>query len=135
MQKTLAQLNNLYGGERAVRIGEQQSFWGFTLNGNTSLDAVARFYGLKVPQLQPEITLGNYLGRICGNLRPGSCVAVGGAELRILEIDEGAVRKVGLEFLPATLHQSRRLARGRVHRSISCGRRSGEKPAEVYRLF
>ena len=135
MQKTPAQLNNVYGGERAVRIGEQQSFWGFTLNGNTNLEAIARFYGLKVSPLEPEITLGDYLGRICGSLRAGSRVAVGGAELRILEIDAGAVRKVGLEFLPVTLHQSGRLARGRAHRSISCGRRSAEKPAEVHRLL
>jgi hypothetical protein len=136
MQKTLAQPNNIVlGGERAVRIGEQQSFWGFTLNGNTSLDAIAGFYGLKVPPLEAEITLGHYLARICGHLRPGSRVAIGGAELKILEVESGAVRKVGLEFLPATLPQSRRLARGRAQRSISCERRSGEKPAQVYRLL
>ena len=135
MQKTPAQLSSIYDGERAVRIGERQSFWGFTLNGSTSLDAIARFYGLKVAPLEPEMTLGNYLGRICGSLRPGSRVAVGGVELRILEIGEGAVRKVGLEFLPATLRQSGRLARGRAHRSISCARRSGEKSAEVHRLL
>lgn len=136
MQKTLAQPNNIVlGGERAVRIGEQQSFWGFTLNGNTNLDAIAGFYGLKVPPLEAEITLGDYLTRICGRLRPGSRVAIGGAELKILEVESGAVRKVGLEFLPATLPQSRRLARGRAHRSISCERRSGEKPAQVYRLL
>src|SRR3546814_6645878 len=58
-----------------------------------SLDAIARFYGLKVSPLEPEMTLGNYLGRICGSLRQGSRVAVGGVELRILEIGEGAVRK------------------------------------------
>ena len=135
MQKTPAQPSNIYGGERAVRIGEQQSFWGFTLNGNTSFAAIARFYGLKVPWLQPEITLGNYLRRICGTLRPGSRVAVGGAELRILEIGEGTVRKVGLEFLPVTLHQSRRLARGRAHRTDSCARRSDDKRTEIYRLL
>jgi hypothetical protein len=114
MQKTPAELDHVHEERTAtVQTREQQSFWGFTLNGSTSLEAVARFYGLKVPGPEPEITLGSYVGRNCyGSLRPGYRVAVGGAELRILEVEEGRVTKVGLEFLPVTLRQSRRRPHG-----------------------
>jgi NhaP-type Na+/H+ and K+/H+ antiporter len=114
MQKTLAERHDAHVEHSAtVQTGERQPFWGFTLNGSTSLEAVARFYGLKVPGLEAEITLGSYLGRHCyGILRPGHRMAVGGVELRILEVEEGRVTKVGLEFLPATLHPSRRRPHG-----------------------
>jgi len=114
MQKTLAERHDAHVERSAtVQTGERQPFWGFTLNGGTSLEAVARFYGLKVPGLEAEITLGSYLGRhCCGSLGPGYRVAVGGAELRILEVEEGRVAKVGLAFPPVTLRQSRRRPHG-----------------------
>lgn len=110
MQKTLAERDNVHGERTATaRTEEEQSFWGFTLNGSTSLEAVVRFYGLKAPGLEPAITLGNYLRRNCyGSLRPGHRVVVGGAELRILEVEEGMVTKAGLRFVPLALRRSPR---------------------------
>lgn len=85
---------------------EPQHFWGFTLSGSASLEALARFYGLRVPGLEPGITLSRYLERDGnGSLRPGYRAAVGGAELRVLAMNEGAVSKVGLELRPARLHR------------------------------
>ena len=86
-----------------------QCFWGFTLSGSVSLEEVARFYGLKVPGLEPRTTLASYLGRNGnGGLEPGYSVRLGGAALLVLEMAEGTVRKVGLELRPARLHQPQR---------------------------
>jgi hypothetical protein len=126
MQKISAERGNVRAEHRAsARIGEQRPFWGFTLNGNTSLEAVASFYGLKVPELAPNVTLGEHLGRSCyGELHPGCRLVVGSAELRILEVEKDAVKKVGLRFLPVTLRQARRRISSRVPRS-------GTRPAEA----
>jgi hypothetical protein len=126
MQEISVERDNVRAECRATaRIGEQRPFWGFTLNGSTSLEAVARFYGLKVPGLAPEITLGEYLGRSCyGSLHPGCRVVVGSAALQILEVEEGVVRKVGLKFLPVALRQARRRIDSRMPRT-------GTRPAEA----
>jgi NhaP-type Na+/H+ and K+/H+ antiporter len=92
------------------RYGESgrssEIFWGFTLSGNARLEDVARFYGLKVPDLTPAVTVGAYLAHNGnGQLRPGYRAAVGGAELQVLEAEDGAVRKVGLELRPARHHR------------------------------
>jgi NhaP-type Na+/H+ and K+/H+ antiporter len=116
MQKISTERDNVRAERRAgARIGEQRPFWGFTLNGNTSFEAVASFYGLKVSGLAPNVTLGEHLGRSCyGELHPGCRLVVGSAELRILEVEKGAVKKVGLRFLPVALRQTRRRISPRV---------------------
>ncbi|MCI3950876.1 MAG: hypothetical protein K0R53_373 [Burkholderiales bacterium] len=97
--------------EREVTGGNDGTpcFWGFTLSGSVSLEELACFYGLKVPGLEPRITLASYLGRNGdGSLHPGYRVTLGGAALRVLEMADGAVRKVGLELRPTRLHQPQR---------------------------
>lgn len=80
-------------------------FWGFTLSGNARLEDVARFYGLKVRDLKPAVTLGAYLAHNgSGCVRPGHRASVGGADLLVLETQDGAVKRVGLELRPARWH-------------------------------
>jgi hypothetical protein len=126
MQKISAERDNVRAERRASgRMAGQRPFWGFTFNASTAFETVARFYGLKVPGLAPEVTLGDYLGRNCyGNLHPGYRLVVGSAELRIIEIEKGIVRKVGLKFLPVALRQARRRIDSRVPRT-------GTRPAEA----
>ncbi|MBI4206323.1 MAG: hypothetical protein HY527_14980 [Betaproteobacteria bacterium] len=134
MQKTPAELYSVHGQRTAaVRAEEQRSFWGFTLNGSTSLEAVARFYGLKVPGLEPGMTVADYLGRICyGAPRPGYRLALGGVELIVQEIEEGTVRKVGIGFPPMTLRPPRRRRPyGKAHSIEPSAARGGGRLTEA----
>ena len=80
---------------------ESQFFAGFTFSGNQNLDALAGFYGFPVPSLDPKITLAEYLARTCyGTPCPGYRIMIGGVELVVLELEEGAITKVGLRVLP-----------------------------------
>ncbi|HET9663614.1 MAG TPA: transporter associated domain-containing protein [Burkholderiales bacterium] len=82
-------------------------FWGFRLSGNAKLEEVARFYGLKVPDLKPAVTLSAYLGhKRNGSSSTGQRTPVGGADLLILETEDGKVSRVGLEFRLARRHRS-----------------------------
>lgn len=106
-----------HGGSEECRPaggGKSQAFWGFTLSGNANLQDVARFYGLDVPGLEANLTLHGYLcRRSTGSLEPGYRAGVGAAELLVLEMAEGAVKRVGLE-LPLAVrelpHRRRRRA-------------------------
>lgn len=88
---------------------ESQFFAGFTFSGNQNLDALAGFYGFAVPSLAPRITLAEYLARTCyGRPCPGYRVMIGGVELIVLELEEGAITKVGLRALPQESSRQRR---------------------------
>ena len=98
-----------HGAREERSYGESETnsetFWGFTLSGGANLEEVARFYGLKIPELEPAATLAGYLARNGnGEIRPGYRLAVGGAELLVLETDNGAARKIGLALRPRRRH-------------------------------
>ena len=93
---------------------EPHRFWGFTFSGSVRLEELVRFYGLRVDRLEPGLTLNRFLERVCNErLRPGHRAVVGGAELRVLEMSNGAVQRVGLELRPT------RLRRPPYHRRFS----------------
>lgn len=76
-------------------------FAGFTFRGDQDLDELASFYGLTFPALAPT-SIGDYLRRIHHGIpQPGYRVAIGCAELCVLEVEEGVVTKVGLRPLPS----------------------------------
>lgn len=84
-----------------IALGPQARgfFAGFTFEADQDLDELARFYGLTLSALEP-ISLGEYLRRIYrGAPQPGYRVAIGCAELCVLEMEEGIVTKVGLRPL------------------------------------
>lgn len=88
---------------------ESQFFGGFTFCGNQNLDALAGFYGLALPSLEPRITLAQYLARTCyGTPCPGYRIMIGSVELIVRELEEGAITKVGLRLLPQGPSRQRR---------------------------
>jgi len=100
---------------RYSRMDSEPRFWGFTFSGNVRLEDLAQFYGLKVPELEPGLTLNAWLERDGdGRLKPGHRAVVGGAQLHVLEMTGGAVHKVGLELKPARARRTPRL--GRLYR-------------------
>jgi NhaP-type Na+/H+ and K+/H+ antiporter len=90
---------------------ESQFFAGFTFSGNQNLDALAGFYGLALPSLEPQITLAQYLARSCyGRPCAGYRIMTGNVELIVRELEGGAITKVGLRLLPqAPSRQRKRL--------------------------
>lgn len=110
MQSTPDERQRAPGERSGTRSGEESTqFWGFTLNGSTSLEAVATFYGLKAPGLEAGMTLGDYIAKICyGRPRAGYRLALNGVELVVQSLEEGLVERVGLRFLPLGLRHPRR---------------------------
>jgi hypothetical protein len=85
-----------------------EGFWGLTLNGSARLEELVHFYGLKVPDVKPGTTLAGYLaGYGNGEIRPGYRAAVDGADLLVLEAENGTARRVGLELRPRRRHTPR----------------------------
>lgn len=98
-----------HGAREERSYGESEAnseaFWGFTLSGGAKLEEVARFYGLKITEHEPAATLAGYLAHHGnGGIRPGYRLPVDGAELLVLETDNGAARKIGLELRPRRRH-------------------------------
>ena len=80
---------------------------GFTLSGDSSLQSLARFYGLKPPASQP-MTVADFLARECyGQPRIGDRAVLERVELVVEEMREQAISKVRLALLP--LHERRGL--------------------------
>jgi hypothetical protein len=75
-------------------------FPGFTLDGDQSLIALARFYGLRVPGVARGLSIGAYLSRACnGTPCPGDRLRLSHAELWVVETTDNLVTKVGLRPL------------------------------------
>lgn len=74
---------------------------GFVLPATTSVRSLAGFYGLKCPQFEQDMSVGDYLANRLGR-RPqiGDGTAWERAELVISEVDGRGVRKVRLRLLP-----------------------------------
>jgi NhaP-type Na+/H+ and K+/H+ antiporter len=79
---------------------------GFMLNGNSSLQSLARFYGLRSPASQPTMTVADYLARNCyGQPRIGDRAVWERVELVVEELHDQTISKVRLALLP--LHDRR----------------------------
>lgn len=78
---------------------DRSFFAGFTFNADQTLEALAGFYGIRIPTVHSQITLAQYLGQIChGRLRRGFRIDLGNAELIALEVQGDVIMKVGLRF-------------------------------------
>lgn len=112
MRTPVARFDHLYALHNAARHGQQEeSFYGFTFNGRTSLVALSTFYGLNVPASGPETTLAEFLVSACGSPPlAGHRVNLGRAELIVQEVGEGTVKRAALRFLPTLplRHRKRR---------------------------
>ena len=74
---------------------------GFMLNGNSSLQSLAQFYGLKPPAPEPRMTVADYLARNCyGQPRVGDRTVWERVELVVEELQNQAISKVRIAILP-----------------------------------
>ncbi len=99
------------GLQRTFRHEEESGLVdGFVLNGQSNLQTLARFYGLKAPVSDSCMSLADYLVRACGGKpRVGDrTVWDGRAELIVREMEEGTIRKVCLRILQPPWRDNRR---------------------------
>ncbi|HKA43649.1 MAG TPA: transporter associated domain-containing protein [Burkholderiales bacterium] len=82
---------------------------GFTLNGTSSLQSLAYYYGVKVPVPDPAMSVADYLKRTCyGSPRVGDrTVWDRRVELMVQEMQQGMISKVSLRILPGWLPERR----------------------------
>ena len=75
---------------------------GFMLNGNSSLQSLAQFYGLKLPAPEPRMTVADYLARNCcyGQPRVGDKTVWERVELVVEELQNQRISKVRIAILP-----------------------------------
>src|SRR5262245_38694055 len=74
---------------------------GFMLNGNSSLNSLAQFYGLKPPTTESRMTVADYLASSCrGEPRVGHRAVWERVELVVQEIRDGNISKVRIAILP-----------------------------------
>ena len=96
---------------RGFRKEQKGSADGFTLSGSSSLQSLARFYGLKI-QGSPRATLADLLARHCtGEPRVGDRMLCDRRiELVVHEIRSGTISKVYLRIMPGWSGERRRWA-------------------------
>ena len=74
---------------------------GFRLNGSSSLQSLAQFYGLKPPVSESRMTVADYLARNCyGQPRVGDRTVWERVELVVEEMQDQAISKVRIAILP-----------------------------------
>ncbi len=74
---------------------------GFMLNGNSSLQSLANFYGLKPPAAESRMTVADYLARTCyGQPRVGDRTVWERVELVVEELQNQRISKVRIAILP-----------------------------------
>ncbi len=93
-------LNKIFALPHAPTHLEERRFFGdFVLNGDAPLQDLAALYGLDVGNVSGAMTLGQYLTRRFGG-RPviGDRIKLGGVELVVREIADGAITRIGLKL-------------------------------------
>ena len=98
------------GLKKALGRDDQPGFTeGFTLNGTSSLQSLADYYGLKLPVSDDRMSIADYLARTCyGSPRVGDrTVWDRRLELVVQEMQQGMIRKVCLRILPRWLPERR----------------------------
>ena len=96
---------------RGFRKDHKDSAGGFTLSGSSSLQSLARFYGLKI-QGSPRATLADLLARHCtGAPRVGDRMLCDRRiELVVTEMRSGTISKVYLRIMPGWSGERRKWA-------------------------
>jgi potassium/hydrogen antiporter len=93
-------LNKIFALPHAPTHLEERRFFGhFVLNGDAPLQDLAALYGLDVGDVSGAVTLGQYLARRFGGRQViGDRIKLGGVELVVREIVDGAITRVGLKL-------------------------------------
>lgn len=93
-------LNKIFALPHApTRLEERRFFGHFVLNGDAPLQDLAALYGLDVGDVSGAVTLGQYLARRFGGRQViGDRIKLGGVELVVREIVDGAITRVGLKL-------------------------------------
>ncbi len=89
-------------GTRARPAEEAGTVFGeFTLDGSAPVKALASLYGLPLPDGSPNATVADFLAERLGK-EPvvGDRLPLGEVELVVQEMEEGAIRTVGIELEP-----------------------------------
>jgi CBS domain containing-hemolysin-like protein len=101
---------------------------GFMVNGTSSLQSLAHFYGLKPPASEPGTTVADYLRNRCGRPRVGDRAAWERVELVVQEMEDQTIRKVRLTLLPLQDRRGRQPAATLSARRGARERRSRASP-------
>ena len=94
----------------AATAREHSAFHGFVVNGATTVEALAVFYGLRIPTAHRAKVIADYLGEhLSGYPLTGDRVPLGAIELVVLRKNGHAVELVGLDLCqPASMSRVRR---------------------------
>ena len=111
---------------------------GFTLNGTTSVQSLASFYGFACPASEPKMSIGDFVARTCeGQPRVGYRTQWERVELVVSEIEDRAVRKVCFRILPlrdrrgpcSVVHARSPMRRSQDRITATPAPRPGSRPA------
>ncbi|MCI0430549.1 MAG: potassium/proton antiporter [Rhodospirillales bacterium] len=94
-------LDRIFGARERPAAEAGTVFGEFTLEGSAPLKALASLYGLPVPDAAPDVTLAEFLvERLDKQPVAGDRVPLGEVELVVQEVEDGAIRTVGIELEP-----------------------------------
>ncbi len=94
-------LDRIFGARERPAAEAGTVFGEFTLEGSAPLKALASLYGLPLPDAAPDVTLAEFLvERLDKQPVAGDRVPLGEVELVVQEVEDGAIRTVGIELEP-----------------------------------
>ena len=94
-------LDRIFGARERPAAEAGTVFGEFTLEGSAPLKALASLYGLPLPEGAPDVTLAEFLvAQLDKQPVAGDRVPLGEVELVVQEIEDGAIRTVGIELEP-----------------------------------
>jgi len=95
----------------------RSSFHGFVVNGTTTVETIALFYGLKISTAHRAKAIADYLREhLSGYPLTGDRVPLGAIELVVLKKSGRSVERVGLDLCqPASMSRVRSRASTQVH--------------------
>ncbi|MDF2766705.1 MAG: potassium/proton antiporter, partial [Rhodospirillales bacterium] len=94
-------LDRIFGARERPEEEAGTVFGEFTLEGSAPVKALASLYGLPVPEGSAQSTLADFLAERLGK-EPiaGDRLPLGDIELVVQEVEDGAIRSVGIELEP-----------------------------------
>src|SRR5258706_3792021 len=101
----------------AASARDRSIFHGFVVNGSTTVDAIALFYGLKISAAHRVKAIADYLQEhLSGYPLTGDRVPLGAIELVVLKKRGRFVERVGLDLRqPASMSRVRWRASTQIH--------------------
>jgi cell volume regulation protein A len=98
-EEDLEKLNLLFNGETSLLQAQQAFFGAFVLNGDASLNEVAKAYGLTLSAREKDITLGAFIAkRVGGHPVVGDDVDWHGIHWVVQEVEGDTIKKVGMRL-------------------------------------